>query len=159
MRAEHHPVWEWKRILLTPNRNWNVVTMKNKRREKSGKCRIPVLSVDTSAKLTLEAHRLHWSDTCREARPPLLMIWIKAQDYTAETPTWDPEFQSWKLVFQSLLNVTTSPSVWSARGRSMRRWQWASSLCPQACTPLSRCAHNPWNSCFVGIMKFFGPWF
>lgn len=96
--------------------------------------------------------------TWKNAGPPLFMIMDKGWDCPAETPTWASEFPSEKLTFQSLLEVTTRPSVWPARG-AWGWWKRAVSLCHEACTPLSRCAYNLWNSCFVEIMKFFGPWF
>lgn len=78
----------------------------------------------------------------------------KGWDCTAETPTWDGEFQSEKLLFQSLLKVIINPSACQPGW-----WKWAASLCQKARTPLSGCAYSLWNTCFVGLMEFFGPWF
>lgn len=152
-KMEHPLVWELREILLMPNRNWNG-SMKNKSRWKFSKCRM-LLSVDTfffkkKKNLTLGSllrwNSLHWSDHLEECQTSIFYDMDKGWDCTAETPTWDSEFQSEKLIFRAFSRWKQIP-LHSQPGW----WKRAAFLCHKACTPLSGCAQSmkhmlSWNN-------------
>lgn len=101
--------------------------------------------------------------TWKHARPPLWIVMDKGWDCTAKKKkrTHPPEIASFHLrnsSFRAFSRWQHTP-LYGQPGGACIRWKRAVSLCLEACTPLSRCADDLWNSCFVEIMKFFGPWF
>lgn len=154
-------MWEWKKILLTLNRDWNG-SMENKRTWKFGNCRIAAQWRHTWKTRTggsLSGGAVYTGErTWKNARPPLLMMWTKAGTAQQKHP---PEIASFHLrnpSFRAFSRWQQIP-VDGQPGAAWGWWEWAVSLCHEACTPLPRCAYNLWNSCFVEIMQFFGPWF
>lgn len=159
MRREHHLVWERKKILLTLNRDWNG-SIEQKDVEiwqLQDRCSVE-MHLRNSYWFLFRWGSLHWCENLEECQTSAFDDMDKGWDCTAKTPTWNSKIPSEKPIFQSLLKVTTNPCGRPARG-SVRLVKVGISLCHEACTLLPRCAYNLWNSCFVEIMQFFGPWF
>lgn len=137
-----------------PSRNWNGL-MQNKR---GGDLALWDDTAQNRYICMIPAEGLYANGGCQKECQTSTYEMKNDLDYTAETPTWDSEFPSQKLLFQSLFNVTRNPSAWPVRG--LWSWgNWTAPLCHQVLTPLPRCAYNLGNSCLVGIREFFGPWF
>lgn len=155
-KMEHPLVWELREILLMPNRNWNG-SMKNKSRWKFSNCRM-LLSVDTLKKKITLGSLLRWTVytgqiTWKNARPPSFMIWIKAGTAQQKHP---PEIASF-----NLRNSSSEPSQGENKSLCTASQVGGSEQLFCAIKHAHLCLDVPslWNTCFVGIMEFFGPWF